>query len=157
MKDKVMRNQLVNFLNGGEASVTFEKALADIPPELRNRRPAENIHSVWENLEHIRIAQEDILKYTVDPEWKSPEWPEGYWPDDEGEISDEKWNNSLSSFKEDREQLIKLALNEQVDITSVIPHTSAHTFLREILIAGEHNAYHLGQIIIARKLLNDWK
>lgn len=156
MIDKVLRKHLVNFLNGGEASVTFEKALAGVKPGLRNRRPGENIHSVWENLEHIRIAQEDILKYTIDPEWKSPEWPEGYWPDDNGDIGDEKWNNSLSSFKKDREQLIRLALDDNIDLTTVIPHTESHTFLREILIAAEHNAYHLGQIIIARKLLNDW-
>ena len=156
MTDRVLREHLVNLLKGGEAFATFENALENVNPQLRNKRPAENIHSVWENLEHIRIAQEDILKYTVDPEWESPSWPEGYWPDDKGDIDDEKWKNSLSSFLNDRDELIKLVLNENIGLTSKIPHTDGHTYLREILIAAEHNAYHLGQILITRKLLNDW-
>lgn len=157
MEDKILREQLVNLLKGGQASVTFESALENVNPALRNKRPSENVHSVWENLEHIRIAQEDILNYTIDPEWKSPKWPGGYWPADKGDISDEKWNKSLSSFLNDREKLINLSLDESVDLTARIPHTENHTYLREILIAGEHNAYHLGQILTTRKLLNDWK
>jgi uncharacterized damage-inducible protein DinB len=157
MTDKLLREQLINLLKGGRASVTFESALENVGPGLRNKRPSENIHSVWENLEHMRIAQEDILKYTVDKKWKSPVWPEGYWPDDKRNIDDEKWKNSLSSFLNDRDELIKLVLNENIGLTSKIPHTDGHTYLREILIVAEHNAYHLGQILTARKLLNDWK
>jgi len=157
MNDKVMRENLVKLLKGGQAFAPFETVLENVNPDLRNKRPAENIHSIWENLEHIRIAQEDLLKYSIDPEWKSPVWPEGYWPNNKEKIDDEKWKNSLSSFYNDREELIKLLLDEGVDITSKIPHAKGHTYLREILIAAEHNAYHLGQILTTRKLLNDWK
>jgi len=157
MTDNVVREHLVKLLKGGQAFTTFETAIENVNPKLRNKRPADNIHSVWENLEHIRIAQEDLLKYSIDPEWKSPDWPEGYWPNDKSEINDGKWNNSIDSFINDREQIIKLVLQENIDLTSKIPHTEVHTYLREILIASEHNAYHLGQILTTRKLLNDWK
>lgn len=157
MNDKILREHLVKLLKGGQAFTTFENAFENVNPRLRNKRPAENIHSVWENLEHIRIAQEDILKYTIDSEWKSPAWPEGYWPDDKNEIDDLKWKNSLSSFINDRDKLVKLSQDESIDLTEKIPHTKNHTYLREILIAAEHNAYHLGQILTTRKLLNDWK
>jgi len=157
MTDNVVREHLVKLLRGGQAFTTFETAIENVNPKLRNKRPADNIHSVWENLEHIRIAQEDLLKYSIDPEWKSPDWPEGYWPNDKSEINDGKWNNSIDSFINDREQIIKLVLQENIDLTSKIPHTEVHTYLREILIASEHNAYHLGQILTTRKLLNDWK
>ncbi len=156
MNDKILRDHLVKLLKGGQAFVTAEQALKNVKPELRNKRPADEIHSVWENLEHMRIAQEDILKYAVDAEWKSPAWPEGYWPSEKNIIDDRKWNNSVSSFLKDREQVIRLALDKKIDLTSVIPHIKAHTYLREILLVADHNAYHLGQIVIVRKLLNDW-
>ena len=157
MDDIILREHLVALLEGGQAFTKFENALENVNPELRNKRPAENIHSIWEELEHMRIAQEDILKYIVDPEWKSPEWPKGYWPNDDGEIDDDKWDKSLAAFLNDRGSIIKLALDEKIDLTSIIPHTEKHAYLREILIVAEHNAYHLGQVLTARKLLNDWK
>lgn len=156
MNDKILREHLVNLLKGGQAFVTAERALKNVKPELRNKKPAKNIHSVWENLEHMRIAQEDILKYSVDSEWKSPAWPEGYWVSEKNSIDDKKWNKSVKSFLKDREEVIRLALNEKIDLTSIIPHTKKHTYLREILLVADHNAYHLGQIVAARKLLNNW-
>ena len=156
MKDKVLRDHLVKLLKGGQAFVTFDNAIKNVKPELRNKRPSKEIHSVWENLEHMRIAQEDILKYSIDPKWESPDWPEGYWPQNSGSIDDNAWNESVASFIRDREEVIKLAMNEKIDLTSIIPHTEEHTYLREILLVADHNAYHLGQVVIVRKLLNDW-
>ena len=156
MKDKILRDHLVKLLKGGQAFVTFDNAMKNVKPELRNKRPSKEIHSVWENLEHMRIAQEDILKYSIDPKWESPDWPEGYWPQNSGSIDDNAWNESVASFIRDREEVIKLAMNEKIDLTSIIPHTEEHTYLREILLVADHNAYHLGQVVIARKLLNDW-
>ena len=156
MKDKVLRDHLVKLLKGGQAFVTFDNAMKNVKPELRNKRPSKEIHSVWENLEHMRIAQEDILKYSIDPKWESPDWPEGYWPQNSGSIDDNAWNESVASFIRDREEVIKLAMNEKIDLTSIIPHTEEHTYLREILVVADHNAYHLGQVVIVRKLLNDW-
>ena len=156
MKDRVLREHLVKLLEGGQAFVTFDKAIKDVKPEFRNKKPSGEIHSVWENLEHMRIAQEDILKYTIDLGWESPDWPENYWPKNTGPIDNNIWTNSVSSFIKDRREVIKLVMNEKIDLTSIIPHTKEHTYLREILLVADHNAYHLGQIVIVRKLLNDW-
>ena len=104
----------------------------------------------------MRIAQEDILKYTIDPKWVSPDWPKDYWPKETDAIKNKDWTDSINSFLKDLGEVIKLAENERIDLTSVIPHTKEHTYLREILLVADHNAYHLGQIVSVRKLLNDW-
>jgi uncharacterized damage-inducible protein DinB len=156
MDAKVLREHVVRLLKGGQAYVTFEQALKGIKPEYRNRRPSKEIHSIWENLDHMRIAQEDILKYTIDPAWVSPDWPKGYWPKEADTIKIKEWNDTINAFLKDRGEVIKLAKNERIDLTSVIPHTNEHTYLREILLVADHNAYHLGQIVTVRKLLNDW-
>jgi uncharacterized damage-inducible protein DinB len=156
MADRVLRDNIVHLLKGGQAFVTFEQALKNVKPELRNKRPSKEIHSIWENLEHMRIAQEDILKYTIDPSWVSPDWPNGYWPKEADNIKNKEWNDTINAFLKDRGEVIKLAKNERIDLTSVIPHTNEHTYLREILLVADHNAYHLGQIVTVRKLLNDW-
>lgn len=156
MNDKVLRDHLVKLLKGGQAFVTFDQVIKNVKTDLRNKRPSKEIHSVWEYLEHMRLAQEDILKYSIDPKWESPDWPEGYWPQNSGSIDDNAWAESVASFLRDREEVIKLAMNEKIDLTSIIPHTEEHTYLREILLVADHNAYHLGQIVVARKLLNDW-
>ena len=102
MDDSVLRASLVELLRGGNAYVTAEKALADVEPELRNARAGEGLHSVWEELEHIRIAQEDILRYTLDAAWKSPKWPDGYWPARRERVTDDVWAASVAGFVADR-------------------------------------------------------
>jgi uncharacterized damage-inducible protein DinB len=156
MDNGILRDNIVQLLKGGQAFVTFEQALKNVKPELRNKRPSKEIHSIWENLEHMRIAQEDILKYTIDPKWVSPDWPKDYWPKETDAIKNKDWTDSINSFLKDLGEVIKLAENERIDLTSVIPHTKEHTYLREILLVADHNAYHLGQIVSVRKLLNDW-
>jgi uncharacterized damage-inducible protein DinB len=156
MNDRILRDNIVQLLNGGQAFVTFEQALKNVKPEFRNKRPSKEIHSIWENLEHMRIAQEDILKYTIDPAWVSPDWPKDYWPNESDTIQNKDWNESIDAFLNDRDEVIKLAKNEKIDLSSIIPHTKEHTYLREILLVADHNAYHLGQIVTVRKLLNDW-
>ena len=156
MDNGILRDNIVQLLKGGQAFVTFEQALKNVKPELRNKRPSKEIHSIWENLEHMRIAQEDILKYTIDPKWVSPDWPKDYWPKETDAIKNKDWTDSINSFLKDLGEVIKLAENERIDLTSVIPHAKEHTYLREILLVADHNAYHLGQIVSVRKLLNDW-
>ena len=156
MDNGILRDNIVQLLKGGQAFVTFEQALKNVKPELRNKKPSKEIHSIWENLEHMRIAQEDILKYTIDPKWVSPDWPKDYWPKETDAIKNKDWTDSINSFLKDLGEVIKLAENERIDLTSVIPHTKEHTYLREILLVADHNAYHLGQIVSVRKLLNDW-
>jgi uncharacterized damage-inducible protein DinB len=156
MNESVLRENLVELLRSGHAHVTAEKALAGIDPRLRNVRPEEGLHSVWEELEHIRISQEDILRYTLDASWKSPEWPSGYWPQKTEAPSDESWTASVSRFFADLEEVIRLAQDETVDLTAKIPHGEGRTYLRQILLVADHNAYHFGQIVQTRKALGDW-
>ena len=156
MNESVLRENLVELLRGGQAHVTAEKALADIKPELRNARPAEGLHSVWEELEHARIAQEDILRYTLDASWKSPEWPSGYWPQKTEVVTDEAWAASVSSFFADLEEVIRLVQNESIDLAARFPHGEGRTYLRQVLLIADHNAYHFGQVVQTRKLLGDW-
>jgi hypothetical protein len=157
MEDSVVREQLVELLRGGEAHVKAKTALAGVNPQFRNVRPAADVHSVWEELEHMRIAQEDILRYTLDPSWKSPEWTEGYWPRKTESVTDEMWKASVDGFYSDLEEMINLVQDSNLDLTSKIPHGEWRTYIREILLAADHNAYHLGQIVQARKLLGDWR
>jgi|SRR5690554_196602 len=156
MKMNNLRSELINALKNEQAHLSLESAIKNLKPENRNVKPAPNLHSVWQLLEHIRISQEDILKYMIDPGWKSPAWPDDYWPSDEKEISDEEWNRSVSQFNTDLNHLIKIISDKNTDLTSVISHTENHTYLREILLVIDHNSYHTAQIIPTRKQLNDW-
>ena len=157
MNDTALRENLVELLRGGHAHASAEQALKGASPELRRVRPAPGLHSIWEELEHLRIAQQDILRYTLDAAWQSPDWPAGYWPAQTETVTDEVWNASVSGFFSDLEELIKLTEDSSVDLTAKIPHGEGRTYLREILLAADHNAYHLGQIVQARKLLGDWR
>jgi len=156
MNEKNFRKNLVELLRGGSAHVSIEKALDDINPEIRNFRGTPNIHSMYEELEHMRIAQEDILKYTLIEGWKSPEWPDGYWPDNNDSMNDDIWDNTFKGFLSDLESMIDLVNNESIDLTQEIPHGDGRTYLREILLVADHNAYHVGKIIDIRKILGDW-
>ena len=157
MNDDVLRKSIAELLRGGSAHAAPKASLADVNPKLRHVRPGDDSHSVWEELEHIRLAQEDILQYTLDPNWQSPEWPSGYWPAKVDEVSDEMWNESVQKFSADLTALIDLAMNKDIDLTAEIPHGEGHTYLRELLLAADHNAYHFGQLLQTRKLLGDWK
>ena len=156
MEDSVLRENLVVLLRGGEAHVSAEKALAGVKPELRNVRPSEGMHSVWEELEHMRLAQEDILRYTLDASWQSPEFPAGYWARKTESVTDEMWSASVKGFFSDLEEFVQLAENTEIDLTAKFSHGEWRTYLRQILLAADHNAYHLGQITQTRKALGDW-
>lgn len=156
MNDKNLRENLIELINGGSAHLTFEEAINQVNPEIRNFRPDPGLHSIYEELEHMRIAQEDIYRYTIEKGWVSPSWPEGYWPDKNDDISDEEWQSTIDRFKKDLDGLIQLIRDEDLDLTSVIPHGQGRTYLREILLVADHNAYHLGKIVDIRKTLGDW-
>src|SRR5262245_22688738 len=157
MNDSILRHNLVDLLRGGQAHVTPEQALDGINPALRNVRPATGGHTVWEELEHIRTCQEDILRYTLDASWQSPAFPEDYWPKETKPPTEKIWSASVAAFFADLEEVIKMAQNPDVDLTAEIPHgEGGHTYLREILLVADHNAYHLGQIVQTRKALGDW-
>jgi uncharacterized damage-inducible protein DinB len=156
MNDSILRQNLIELLRGGHAHVTPKQALDSLDPALRNKRPADGLHSVWEEFEHMRLAQEDILRYTLDASWTSPDFPEGYWPKETGHLTEEAWAASVAAFFADLEAVIKLVEDQSLDLTAEIPHGEGRTYLREILLVADHNAYHLGQIVQTRKALGDW-
>ncbi len=148
MNDKVLRKELIELLKGGQAHSTLEEVLKDLSPELCNKQPQEGIRSAYEELEHMRLAQEDILRYTLDPSWESPEWPDGFWPSDNDVMTEEILKNTVSGFFSDLDELIALVRNPEINLMSQIPHgEKGHTYLREILLAADHNSYHLGKIV----------
>jgi uncharacterized damage-inducible protein DinB len=156
MDETAFRENLVELLKGGHAHVGIAHALEGLSAEHRHIRPATGIHTIWEELEHIRLAQEDILRYTLDSSWESPRFPDGYWPEDQAP-TDEIWKKSVDGLLGDLNEFIDLALNKSIDLTARIPHGEGRTYLRQILLTADHNAYHLGQIVQTRKLLSDWK
>ena len=156
MEESVLREQLVAMLRGGEAHIKAEAGVANVSPQFRNVRPGADVHSIWEELEHLRIAQEDILRYTIDASWESPAWPDGFWPANTEGVTDERWKASVEGFLADLEEVITLIQDSKLDLTAAIPHGEGRTYLRQVLLVADHNAYHLGQIVQARKLLGDW-
>src|SRR5690606_26677731 len=156
MKMNNLRSELINALKNEQAHLSLESAIKNLKPENRNVKPAPNLHSVWQLLEHIRISQEDILKYMIDPGWKSPAWPDDCSPSDGTETSAEEWNRSASQFNTDLHHLIKIISDKNTDRTSVISHTQKHPSRREILLVIDHHSYHPAHIIPTRRPLADW-
>lgn len=156
MNTSLTRKTIVALLQKGQAHITVQEALKGLKPELRNVRIAPGFHTIYEQMEHLRISQEDILRYIMDPQWKSLNWPEEYWPPEIKRLSEKKWKETIVGFKNDLKALINLVQDLDIDLTSKIHHTKDHTYLREILLVADHNAYHLGQIVLTRKMLGDW-
>jgi uncharacterized damage-inducible protein DinB len=156
MDEQALRKSLTDLLDGGQAYTPIEAALKGLKPGLRNVRPSEGLHSVYEEIAHMRIAQEDILRYALDAGWKSPPWPEGYWPRDNEGLTAERWEESVARFFADLEEVRVLSRDSGYDLTAPIPHGEGRTYLRQILLVADHNAYHTGQIVLTRKLLGNW-
>jgi uncharacterized damage-inducible protein DinB len=155
MNDSRLRRDLLELLEGKGAHVGADAAFADLAAEHRSARPMEDGHTIWELLEHMRIAQEDILRYTLEPGWASPAWPDGYWPEIETPTEDQ-WRASLAGFRRDLEGMEALVRDPARDLTAEIPHGEGRSYLREVLLVADHNAYHLGQVIEVRRLLGAW-
>jgi uncharacterized damage-inducible protein DinB len=155
-RDRVLREQLVELLRGGHAHVSVKRALEGLAPSLRGKRPGGSEHSIYEELEHMRLAQEDILRYTLDSRWESPAWPAGYWPRRPAPTAAE-WKACVAGFEADLARVCALARRPSLDLTSRIPHGEGRTYLRQILLVADHNAYHLGQIVQTRKRLGAWR
>jgi len=156
MDTERLRDNLIELLEGGGAHATVRAALEGLRPELRNVRPREDMPSVYEELEHLRIAQEDILRYTLDADWISPEWPAGYWPGDNDALTEEGWKDTVSAFFEDLDEVMKMVRDPALDLMATIPHGEGHTYMREVLLVADHNAYHGAIIVQTRKLLGNW-
>jgi len=154
--DKSLREHLVALLKGGHAHVTFETALKGLPAALRGKCPKGAEHSLWELLEHIRIAQSDILEFSRDAKHVSPAWPAGYWPKTQAPPNDKSWAKSVRSVGADLAAMCALVADESTDLHARIPHGDGQTILREVLLIADHNAYHLGELVLVRRLLGAW-
>jgi hypothetical protein len=157
--DEAVRKHAVYLLRGGGAHIHFDEAVAGFPAHLRSQCIHDLPYTAWQLLEHMRIAQWDILEFSRNPGHVSPDFPEGYWPDsDAGEQPDDvAWNNSIRIFRAELRAMEELVKDKSVDILSPIPHGSGQTILREALLLADHNAYHLGQLIVLRRLLGCWE
>ncbi|MGZ3752356.1 MAG: DinB family protein [Mucilaginibacter sp.] len=151
---KILVRELIKLLNGGNAHAHLDDALKGLPAELRGVKPEKLPYSIWQLLEHIRIAQWDMLKFSADEKHDSPAWPEGYWVKETAPKDEEEWNKSIQQINDDREEFIALLGN--ADIYSAIPHGDGQSILREALQIADHNAYHIAEIVLVRRLLGAW-
>lgn len=155
--ETLLRTQLARLLDWEDAHVGFDTAVADIPAGSRGTQPSGLPYSPWQLLEHLRITQHDILDFCVNPEYQELKWPEDYWPRDAAPASAAAWDESIENFRKDREALQQLARDPRVDLGAKIPHGTGQTILRELLLVADHNAHHLGELVVVRRLLGVWK
>jgi hypothetical protein len=151
-----LRKQIIENLNSSNAHADFAQSIKDFPVEQRGKRPKGSPHSPWEVLEHMRIAQWDILEFSRDARHKSPAWPEGYWPPKPEPPDDKAWDRSVNQFCQDNDALCRLIEDESSDLFAKLPRGDGQTLLREALLAADHNAYHLGQLVLLRRTLGSW-
>ncbi|MDR3774756.1 MAG: DinB family protein [Terracidiphilus sp.] len=155
--DKALREHVVKLLKGGDAHAIFEDAVADFPAEAHGKTPKGAEHSAWEVLEHLRIAQWDILDFSTNPKYKSREWPREYWPEAAAPPDAKAWDRSVKAYGEDLKAICALVADDKTDLFARIPHGEGQTILREALVVADHNAYHLGELVLLRRLLGVWK
>jgi len=155
--EKSLREHVIYLLNGGGAHVNLDDAVKNLPAELRGKRPKGAEHSPWELLEHMRIALWDILEFTRNPKHVSPQFPAGYWPASQAPPDGKAWDKSVNAFRADLKALADLVADERTDLLAPLAHGDGQTVLREALVAADHNAYHLGELVLLRRLLGAWK
>ncbi|MBW3655002.1 MAG: DinB family protein [Gemmatimonadetes bacterium] len=156
MSNDSLRSHLGRLLDWQDAHATFDAAVQGIAPEFHGIRPPGLPHSAWELLEHLRITQRDILDFCRDPGYAEPKWPDDYWPPSPTPPSRDAWNHSEAEFRDDRNVLKQLAADPAVDLFAAIPHGTGQTILRELLLVADHNAYHVGQLVLLRRALGIW-
>jgi hypothetical protein len=154
--DKELREHLVYLLQDGGAHANFDAAVKDMPPALRGQKPEGADHTPWELLEHLRITQWDILEFSRNAQHRSPDFPAGYWPKEAAPPSDKAWDKSVATFRAELKAMIDLINAPATDLFAKIPHGDGQTILREALLTADHNSYHIGQLVLVRKLLGGW-
>ena len=155
--ERVLRRHLLELLAGGSAHAKFEDAVKDLPAGLRGAKPEKFPHSPWMLLEHLRLAQWDILEFSRNAKHVSPKWPEGYWPKTEGPPNQTAWNKGVKDFRRDLKSMQELVANPKVDLFAPLPWGDGQTILREALLLADHNAYHVAQLVDVRRMLGSWK
>jgi len=156
-EDRALREQLVKFLSGGEAHAEFKDVLDDFPAKARGAVPKGAEHSAWQELEHIRLALHDLLDFSTNPSYVAMKWPDDYWPKEAAPRGDAEWDASVRAVKKDMAEFEKLVGDPESNLYATFPWGDGQTLVREVLIAGQHTSYHLGQIVLLRRLLGAWK
>jgi hypothetical protein len=151
-----LRDHLLYLLRGGGAHLDFDAAVADLPPNLRGAKPAGQPHTPWRLVEHLRIAQWDILEFSRNPRHVSPPFPDGYWPAGDAPPDEGAWDRSVAAFRADLKAMQDLVADPATDLFAPVPGGQGQTVLREALLVADHNAYHLGQLVLVRRLLGAW-
>jgi uncharacterized damage-inducible protein DinB len=154
--DDILREQLAKVIDWNEAHADFHAAVDDFPSELRGRVPEGFPHSAWQLLEHIRLALWDILEFSRNARHKSPAWPDGYWPKTAAPPTDDAWDKSVEAVVEHVDAIRKLVTDPSRELFAPLPHGTGQTLLREALLVADHNAYHLGQLVLVRRALGAW-
>lgn len=154
--DQSLREHLLYLLRGGGAHLSLDEAIEGVPPELRGSKPEGVPHTPWRLLEHMRIAQWDILEFVRNPNHVSPKWPEGYWPEGDGPPDESAWDASVAALRRDLKAMQDLVADPATDLFTPLPHGQGQTVLREALLVADHNAYHMGQMVVVRRALGIW-
>lgn len=155
--DDPLRAQLVRFLDWEEAHAPFDAAVADLPAALRGTRPEGLPYSPWQLLEHVRRTQHDVLDFCRNPAYVELTWPDDYWPESaEPPAGADAWDQSVAGVRRDRDDLKRLVADAHYDLFARIPHGTGQTYLREVLLVADHTAYHVGELIVVRRLLGAW-
>jgi hypothetical protein len=157
LNERVLREHLLYLLNGGGAHAGFNAAIEGLPVALRGKRPKGAEHSAWEIVEHMRLAQSDILEFSRNPKHVSPPWPIGYWPKTQAPPNSTAWNKTVKAFAADLKAMCDLVSDSSTKLYARIPHGDGQTILREALLIADHNAYHLGELVLVRRQLGAWK
>lgn len=156
-ENSALVDNLIDLLNKGNAHVSLDDSLKNIPFDLLGKKPQNLPYSLWQIAEHIRISQSDILEFSRDANYKSPQWPEGYWPENPTPSSEEEWEKCVLQIKEDRKTFISLLKDSADNLFIPFDYGNGQTLLREALVLADHNSYHTGEIVVLRRLLDDWK
>jgi hypothetical protein len=152
-----LRDHLLELLRGGHAHASLDTAIDAFPPELAGIRPDGAPHSAWELLEHMRIALDDIVRFSQSAHYESPPWPKGYWPSSPAPKDEEEWHNCVRRIRESMAAFESLLNDPEADLFRKFPWGEGQTLLREALLIADHNAYHLGQLVLVRRLLGSWQ
>lgn len=154
--DRSLREQLARVLAWEDAHTSFDTVVSELEPRHRGIQPAGLPYSPWQLVEHLRLAQFDILDFCLNPRYREQNWPDDYWPSSQAPPSDAAWAEGVQRFKDDRQALRDLALNPAIRLDARIPHGNGQTYLRELLLAADHAAYHVGELVVVRRLLGAW-
>lgn len=154
--EQEIREQLVARLRGQGARMPFEEAVADFPLQRINERPPNLPYTPWHLIEHLRLAQWDILDFMRNPDYEAPQWPQGYWPGREERTDEQGWQESIEAIQSDLAELQTMVTDPELDLSAELPHAPGYTYMREFTLVIDHNAYHIGELAVLRQVMGAW-